>query len=251
MIISEWATRLQKIPETARELITGLLLLVVTIGGAVAVGRVLDHIPWVAAFDAFVYERINLGPHPVWLDTIVSPFNFNFLPWGGTFIPSFLYFVFAFGLIYIGIRYRKELLWACIALLGAIVIDAVLFKLTNAYVVRDRPFIHLPNNLTENAKAIWRSWPTYPSGHVRDMALYSTVLAGFAHELRWPFALLTLWIVFTRIYIGAHYPTDALAGWLIGYLVGIAILLLIKPLHRRFVHGRKTGEWNTSYVKIV
>ena len=41
MIISEWATRLQKIPETARELITGLLLLVVTIGGAVAVGRVL------------------------------------------------------------------------------------------------------------------------------------------------------------------------------------------------------------------
>ncbi len=251
MITSECVTRVRQIPETARELMLGILLLVATMGGAVAVGRVLDHIPSLVTFDTFLYESIHMGSHPAWLDALVSPFNFNFLPWGGTFIPSFLYFVFALGLIYIGIRHRKELLWACIALLGAVVVDAMLFKITNAYVARDRPFIHLPNNLTESAKAIWRSWPTYPSGHVRDMALYSTVLAGFAHELRWPFGLLTLWIVFTRIYIGAHYPTDALAGWAIGYFVGVAILLLIKPLRRHFLREQEERRQRTSPMKIV
>ena len=213
--------------------------MIVTVAGTVGLGRILDHVPLFVAFDTYVYEKLNLGPHPAWLDAIVLPFNFNFLPWGGTFIPSFLYFVFAFGLIYIGIRHRKELLWTFVGLLIAITVDAILFKITNAYVVRDRPFLHLPNNLTDSAKAIWRDWPTYPSGHVRDMALYSTVLAGYARELRWPFAVLTLWIAYTRVYLGAHYPTDALAGWALGFLVGIAILLLVKPLRSHFLRERE------------
>jgi undecaprenyl-diphosphatase len=123
--------------------------------------------------------------------------------------------------------------------LVAVTLDVILFKITNTYVLRDRPFLHLPNNLTDSAKAIWRDWPTYPSGHVRDLALYSTVLAGYAHELRWPFAILTLWVVYTRVYLGAHYPTDALAGWALGFLVGIAILLLIKPLRAHYLRERE------------
>lgn len=238
MALRTLATHLRRIPETARELILGSILLIVSIMGAVAFGRIVEHIPLFVAFDTFWYEKINMGLHPAWLDMLVSPFNFNFLPWGGIFIPSFLFFVFGFSLIYIGIRHRQELLWAIISLLAAIAIDTILFKITNAYVFRDRPFQHLSNNLTENAKAIWRNWPTYPSGHVRDTALYSTVLVGYAHELRWPFALFTLWIVFTRVYLGAHYPTDALAGWALGYLVGIAILLLLKPLRAHFLRGR-------------
>ena len=245
------ATRFRHIPKTARALLFGTLLLVTTVIGAVLLGRILDHIPFFVAFDTFFYEKINLGPHPGWLNALVSPFNFNFLPWGGTFIPSFLYFVFAFGLIYIGIRHRKELLWALISLLLAIAIDAVLFKITNAYVVRDRPFLHLPNNLIDSAKAIWQSWPTYPSGHVRDMALYSTVLAGYARELRWPFAILTLWIVWTRIYLGAHYPTDALAGWALGLLVGVAILFLIKPLRAHFLREQEEREQKRLNASIL
>ena len=81
MITSECVTRVRQIPETARELMLGILLLVATMGGAVAVGRVLDHIPSLVTFDTFLYESIHMGSHPAWLDALVSPFNFNFLPW--------------------------------------------------------------------------------------------------------------------------------------------------------------------------
>ncbi len=208
----------------------GILLAAATVVGVVLIGRVLDRVPLIVAFDRSIYESINLGPHFTWLDTLVSPFNFNFLPWGGTFIPSFLYFVFAIGFVFIAIFHRKKILWAICAVILALIADYFLFKITNTYVLRDRPFIHLPNNLSDSAKAIWTNWPTYPSGHVRDMALYSSVLGGYAKKLIIPFIILTLWIGYTRIYLGAHYPTDVLAGLFLGYGVGLGILLILKSI---------------------
>ncbi len=213
-----------------RAIALGIILIVVITAIVVAVGNTLDHIPVIAAFDRFVYETINLGPHPAWLDTIVSPFNFNFLPWGGTFIPSFLYFVFAIGFIDILFFNRKDIGWALVALVVAVAIDYFLFKITNTYVVRDRPFVHLPNSLSDSAKAIWINWPTYPSGHVRDMALYSSVLSGYAKKLTILFVIVTIWVGYTRIYLGAHYPTDVLAGFVLGYGVGLGVLLIVKSV---------------------
>ncbi len=213
-------------------ILLGLLCILITVSSLIFIGNRLDHIPAISLFDRIVYESINRGPHPVWLRPFVDPFNFNFLPWGGTFFPSFIYFVFMIGFLSIAIWYKKNLGWAIAAILIAILIDTFLFKLMNASVLRERPFLHLLNSLSESDKAIWKNWPTYPSGHVRDMALYSSVLTGYAPKLFWPFVILTLWIGFTRIYLGAHYPTDVLAGLALGYFVGYGILLIVKSIQR-------------------
>ncbi len=56
-----------------------------------------------------------------------------------------------------------------------------------------------------------------PSGHAQHaMAVWGTMAAGVRGWLRWLMAALILVIGYSRIVLAAHFPTDVLAGWLIG-----------------------------------
>lgn len=241
-IITFFSLQIKKSP--LRTIVLGILLIIITAVCLVFIGNILDKVPVIAAFDKIIYEKINLGAKPAWLETLVAPFNYNFISWGGG-VPSFLYIVFALGVIYIVIFNRKDILYAILAFIIAMVIDALLFKIINTYVLRDRPFIHLLNSVSDSAKSIWTHWSTFPSGHVRDMALYSTILAGYASKLKWPFIVITLWVGYGRIFVGAHYPTDILAGMALGYLVGLGILMIVKSL-QQIIKNRKNPPISQS-----
>jgi undecaprenyl-diphosphatase len=43
-----------------------------------------------------------------------------------------------------------------------------------------------------------------------------------------PFFILAALIAFSRVYNGVHYPTDVLAGSVLGVLVGLAVLRVSK-----------------------
>jgi hypothetical protein len=54
------------------------------------------------------------------------------------------------------------------------------------------------------------------------------VLAALAPRWRLPFFALAALIAFSRLYNGVHYPTDVLAGSVLGVLVGLAVVRVSK-----------------------
>lgn len=199
---------------------------------SVALGYLVNTVGWIQAFDNYYYALISNGFHPAWLDAFVSPFNFNFLPW----FPVFESFLAVAVLLCLGVilfRRRHDLRWALSGTALALLFNQGMAYLLPIIIYRHRPFIALPNQIAEAAKAIWSAWPSFPSGHTRDTAVFMTVLAAFMPKpLRWPMAAFAVFIAWTRIYVGAHYPTDVLAGLLIGFLIGKIVLGFIEEIRK-------------------
>jgi membrane-associated phospholipid phosphatase len=83
-----------------------------------------------------------------------------------------------------------------------------------------------PSWLSDNVRVI-RAEPSYglPSGHAQHaVTVWGTVAAWGKGWLRWLMAVLIFLIGFSRIVLAVHFPTDVLAGWLIGGVILWAFL---------------------------
>lgn len=121
-----------------------------------------------------------------------------------------------------------------IAVLGSLILNAVLKDVFN----RPRPELW-PH------RGQYR-WASYPSGHaIVGLAVYFTIarMLQQARGWRWPYALAaTLLIVnlYSRLYLGVHWPTDVLGGLVLGACWLSATLYAFAPLERE--HRAPTGR---------
>ena len=79
------------------------------------------------------------------------------------------------------------------------------------------------------------SWASFPSGHATTAMALGIALALLFPRLRWVFLCFCFWIAVSRLFVEAHYPSDVIAGGMLG---GLSAWLLARALARhRLVFG--------------
>lgn len=110
----------------------------------------------------------------------------------------------------------------CMAATG--VVGVAMYKCLKHVVVRERPFItHIGISL--GAAPLDRY--SFPSGHTLHAVSFSWQAIAAFPELAWVLIPLAALIAASRVVLGLHYPTDVLAGAVIGALlanVGLMVL---------------------------
>ena len=158
--------------------------------------------------DAWAFLFFNLrGGHPLWLDKLMGGFT---QIGNGMVIAALALILFLAG----------DHLLAYGLILGALTLWLVV-ELVKLLVRRRRPFIRLTQARIVGRRAIGRS---FPSGHTSQAFFMATLLAGYFHAGVWAVCLLyalALMVGVTRMYVGAHYPRDVLAGAILGSAWGL------------------------------
>jgi undecaprenyl-diphosphatase len=145
------------------------------------------------------------------------------LPWL-TYLGSHFAVIFFIILSWILTRQRKVL--GRLALLYGIQ-SGVLYVLK--YLIRrERPlfFLKMASKLSRGPGEILD--PGFPSAHAVFAFMMATILAQWFPRYWIIFFIIAGFIGWTRIYLGLHYPTDVIAGALLGF--GITKLFSLKKL---------------------
>jgi len=162
--------------------------------------------------DARVFMLLNMRVYPRWLDRWM---------WLATQLGNMLSAFIAAGLLLI-LNYRR----LAIEVIFGTLILWLLVEMIKALSDRERPFL----TYGETRIIGWRErGDSFPSGHTAQVFFLMTL---FIHYFQLGvvaaaglYAIAAL-VGFTRIYVGAHYPRDVLAGVVLGSVWGLLAMLV-------------------------
>ena len=137
------------------------------------------------------------------------------------FLAEYLGYILAFLVFLIFWKKHKVIIEAFLA--GGIA------RLILAQIIRwlwpvSRPFVENEVNLL----VYHDQTASFPSGHASFFFAVSTVVYGYNKKAGFLFLVGSLLISFSRIFVGIHWPTDILAGAVVGLFSGWLVLKVLK-----------------------
>lgn len=181
-------------------------------------------IEWLHQIELQILFFINTQATHPWLDVFfyhVTDLHKN---------PVFNVLVVAAVLFFSVRKYKRESWRVITALILTVAIgDVVGYRLIKGTVERPRPF----HNESIKDKIIQRKdahGNSFPSNHAINCFGSATILAIAFPAACYIFYIFAAIVGYSRLYLGVHYPSDVLAGALIGFLVArlVAAFLLNK-----------------------
>jgi undecaprenyl-diphosphatase len=153
-----------------------------------------------------------------------SPFLDHVIPWAthlGSLLAAVVFIVVSCAII----RSKKVIVYLLL-LYG--ILASVVYGLKFLF-QRPRPFqvLAMASQLSQTRGEMID--PSFPSAHSAYAFMMATLLAHWFPRYRIPFFILAGWIGWTRIYLNLHFPTDVLAGCLLGYGLTKIFLCFIPP----------------------
>jgi len=127
--------------------------------------------------------------------------------------------------VYLGLRSPHRWLAAVLLLVAVGVADVVSVRVVKPAVDRARPCESLPSVRAPLGCGTGRS---FPSAHASDTAAAAAVIGWAAPALAPVAVAIAALVGISRVYLGAHYPSDVVAGWVLGAAVGAALIVVAR-----------------------
>lgn len=192
------------------------------------------------AWDVALFHWINRDLASPWLDGVM-----RFLSYNRLFEPVLV----GLALLMTWRGGRRGRVFLVVVAAGAALANGLVVDPLKGGVGRARPWVDVPETILRVGHG--HSHESLPSGHAL-LTTTATVIAGWYYpRVLWGLVPLVLGIGYSRVYNGAHYPSDVLAGFALGTAFAGAYLWGVERVWRTLAPRwcRRCAERSPSLLR--
>lgn len=148
-------------------------------------------------------------------------------------VVPYLYALTLLAVFVIGIKNRDSKTRRVAVSTGVFtVINLIVSSIIGLIYFEPRPFVTHHVNLLVPHKAD----ASFPSDHVIGTFSIAVGLGRYSKVLRWILTIVSIFVAFSRVFVGNHYPIDVIGGFIVVLIMNVIyVKLLRKPIERIYL----------------